>query len=399
MLNVTRLLCDEPTPGDDLRYGETSHKHGRRLGSVHQRPIVIWNITRTCNLHCGHCYASSKDEIYPGELTTEKAKEVLRDLSEYNVPVVLFSGGEPTVWPDLAELIAYANGLGNLNPLISTNGTLLTKEMVQRLGDAGLKRVGISMDGMEEVHDKFRGSKGSWRLTLDGIRNSLEAGMRVSLRVTVTKQNIGDLPKLFDLAEAEGIPRVCVYHLAYAGRGEKLLRFDLEHDVRRKMVDFVFERTIESYASGHKLEVLTVDNHADAAYMQLWVKNHLPAASERVGKLLSRNGGNTAGKGMGCIDNLGNVHPDQFWWNQTLGSVKERKFSEIWEDDSIELLAQLRDRKPLLPDTCRECSWLNICNGNLRVRAESATGESFGMDPACYLADSERQAEPVGAGV
>ena len=398
MLNVTRLLCDQSTPGDDLRYGETSKKHGRRVARVHQRPIVIWNITRTCNLHCGHCYASSKDEIYPGELTTGQAKEVLRDLSSYQVPVVLFSGGEPTIRPDLAELIAYANELGNLNPLISTNGTLLTKEMVKRLGDAGLKRVGISMDGMEAVHDKFRGSIGSWRLSLDGIRNSLEAGMRVSLRVTVTKQNINDLPKLFDLAEAEGIPRVCVYHLAYAGRGEKLLRFDLDHDARREMVDFVFQRTVDSYASGHKLEVLTVDNHADAAYMRLWVEKNLPAASERVNDLLSRNGGNTAGKGMGCIDNLGNVHPDQFWWNQTVGNVKERNFSEIWEDDSIELLSQLRDRKPLLPEECRGCQWLNICNGNLRVRAESATGDTFGMDPACYLTPSERLGEPAMAG-
>lgn len=397
MLNVTRLLCDEPTPGDDLRYGETSHKHGRRVASVHQRPIVIWNITRTCNLHCAHCYASSKDETYPGELSTDQAKEVLRDLASYNVPVVLFSGGEPTIRPDLAELIAYANELNGLNPLISTNGTLLTKEMVKRLGDVGLKRVGISMDGMEAVHDKFRGSRGSWRLSLNGIRNSIEAGMRVSLRVTVTKQNVDELPKLFDLAEAEGIPRVCVYHLAYAGRGEKLLRFDLDHGARRKMVDYVFQRTIDSYASGHKLEVLTVDNHADAAYMQLWVEQNMPEASERINTLLSRNGGNTAGKGMGCIDNLGNVHPDQFWWNQTLGNVKERKFSEIWEDGSIELLSQLRDRKPLLPDACRECRWLNICNGNLRVRAESASGDSFGMDPGCYLSDSERVGELVGA--
>jgi len=365
---------------------------------VHQRPIVIWNITRTCNLHCAHCYASSKDEIYPGELTTGQAKKVLRDLSNYRVPVVLFSGGEPTIRHDLAELIAYANELGNLNPLISTNGTLLTKEMVRRLGDAGLKRVGISMDGMEAVHDKFRGSKGSWQLTLNGIRNSLEAGMRVSLRVTVTRQNVADLPLLFDLAEAEGIPRVCVYHLAYAGRGEKLLRFDLDHSARRKMVEFVFQRTIDSYDSGHKLEVLTVDNHADAAYMQLWVKNNLPEASERVNKLLSRNGGNTAGKGMGCIDNLGNVHPDQFWWNQTLGNVKKRKFSEIWEDESIELLSKLRNRKPLLPDTCNECRWLSICNGNLRVRGESATGDSFGMDPACYLTDGERVGELTGVG-
>ncbi|MDP6666717.1 MAG: radical SAM protein [Dehalococcoidia bacterium] len=398
MLNVTRLLCDQPTPGDDLRYGETSHTHGRRLSSVHQRPIVIWNITRTCNLHCGHCYASSRNETYPGELSTEKAKEVLRDLADFKVPVVLFSGGEPTMHPDLAELIEYANQLGGLNPLISTNGTLLTKDLVKRLGDAGLNRVGISLDGMEAVHDKFRGSKGSWRLSLDGIRNSLEAGMRVSLRVTVTKQNIDDLPRLFDLAEAEGIPRVCVYHLAYAGRGEKLLKFDLAHDVRRKMVDFVFQRTLDSYASGHKLEVLTVDNHADAAYMQLWVEQNMPEASERVTTLLARNGGNSAGKGMGCIDNLGNVHPDQFWWNQTLGNVKERKFSEIWQDESIELLARLRDRKPLLPGTCSDCRWLNICNGNLRVRAESATRDSFGMDPACYLTDAERVGGLVGAG-
>lgn len=397
MLNVTRLLCDEPAPGDDLRYGENSKQHGMRLDSVHQRPIVVWNITRTCNLHCAHCYASSQDEQYPGELTTAEAKTVLEDMADYKVPVVLFSGGEPTIRPDLPELIEYASSLGGLNPLISTNGTLLTKPIVKTLYDAGLRRAGISMDGMEAVHDKFRGSKGSWKLTLDGIRNSLEAGMRVSLRVTITNRNIQDLPHLFDLAEREGIPRVCVYHLAYAGRGEKLLRFDLEHEARRKMVDYVFERTIESYAKGHKLEVLTVDNHTDAAYLQMWVDKNMPGESDRVRALQARNGGNTAGKGMANIDNLGKVHPDQFWWNQTIGSVKERKFSEIWEDDSIELLSDLRNRKSLLPDDCKNCKWLGLCNGNLRVRAESATGEIFGKDPACYLTEEERQPELIGA--
>ena len=398
MLNVTRLLCDEPTSGDDLSYGVNSEKHGMRVTKVRQRPIVIWNITRTCNLHCAHCYASSKDEQYPGELTTEEAKTVLDDMAEYKVPVVLFSGGEPTLRPDLPELISYANGLGGLNPLISTNGTLLTKEKVKELSNAGLKRAGISMDGMEAVHDKFRGSIGSWKLTLDGIRNSLEAGMRVSLRVTVTNRNVQELPALFDLAEREGIPRVCVYHLAYAGRGEKLLRFDLKHEERRKMVEYVFERTIESYAKGNKLEVLTVDNHTDAAYLQMWADKNMPEQSERIRALQSRNGGNTAGKGMGNIDNLGNVHPDQFWWNQTIGNGKERKFSEIWEDESIDLLAKLRNRKSHLPDDCKNCKWLSICNGNLRVRAESASGDSFGMDPACYLTKEERQPQPIGVG-
>ncbi len=398
MLNVTRLLCDEPTPGDDLRYGVNSEKHGMRVAKVHQRPIVVWNITRTCNLHCAHCYASSQDEQYPGELTTQEAKTVLDDMAEYKVPVVLFSGGEPTLRHDLPELISYANELGGLNPLISTNGTLLTKEKVKRLSDAGLKRAGISMDGMEAVHDKFRGSIGSWKLTLDGIRNSLEAGMRVSLRVTVTNRNVQELPALFDLAEREGIPRVCVYHLAYAGRGEKLLRFDLKHEERRKMVEYVFERTIESYAKGNKLEVLTVDNHTDAAYLQMWADKNMPDQSPRIRSLQSKNGGNTAGKGMGNIDNLGNVHPDQFWWNQTIGNVKERKFSEIWEDDSIDLLSKLRDRKPHLPDECKGCKWLSMCNGNLRVRAESASGDAFGMDPACYITKEERQPELTGVG-
>jgi radical SAM protein with 4Fe4S-binding SPASM domain len=398
LLNVTRLLCDEPTPGDDLRYGVNSEKHGMRVAKVHQRPIVVWNITRTCNLHCAHCYASSQDEQYPGELTTQEAKTVLDDMAEYKVPVVLFSGGEPTLRHDLPELISYANELGGLNPLISTNGTLLTKEKVKQLSDAGLKRAGISMDGMEAVHDKFRCSIGSWKLTLDGIRNSLEAGMRVSLRVTVTNRNVQELPALFDLAEREGIPRVCVYHLAYTGRGEKLLRFDLKHEERRKMVEYVFECTIESYTKGNKLEVLTVDNHTDAAYLQMWADKNMPDQSSRIRSLQSMNGGNTAGKGMGNIDNLGNVHPDQFWWNQTIGNVKERKFSEIWEDDSIDLLAKLRNRKSHLPDDCKNCKWLSICNGNLRVRAESASGDSAGMDPACYLTEEERQTQPIGVG-
>jgi radical SAM protein with 4Fe4S-binding SPASM domain len=296
-------------------------------------------------------------------------------------------------------LIAYANEQGGLNPLISTNGTLLTKELVKTLSDAGLKRAGISMDGMEEVHDKFRGKKGSWKLTLAGIRNSLAAGMRVSLRITVTNRNVHELPAIFDLAEREGIPRVCVYHLAYAGRGEKLLRFDLEHEERRKMLDYIFERTIESYEKGHKLEVLTVDNHTDAAYLQMWAEKNIPDQAMRIRILQSRNGGNTAGKGMGNIDNLGNVHPDQFWWNQTIGNVKERKFSEIWQDDSIELLTNLRNRKKLLPDDCRNCKWLSMCNGNLRVRAESASGDAFGMDPACYLTNEERSCQESGANV
>ncbi|MCH7740744.1 MAG: radical SAM protein [Chloroflexi bacterium] len=399
MLSVTRLLNDERTPGDDLRYGER-HPGGPKPKSVHYRPIVVWNITRTCNLHCAHCYASSKDEIYPGELDTTQAKGVLDDLAAFEIPVVLFSGGEPTMRPDLPELIEHATKLGS-RTLISTNGTLLTKEMVARLSAAGLNRVGISLDGLEKTHDKFRGSKGAFKKTLQGIRNSIDAGMRVSMRVTMTKRNIHDLPALFDLAEAEGVPRLCVYHLAYAGRGEKLLPFDLEPEERRAAVEFIFRRTQESKANGSNLEVLTVDNHADGPLLSMWSRKHAPDRTAAIDALLARNGGNSAGRGIACIDNLGDVHPDQFWWTRNLGSVKERPFSEIWTDPDNEFLAQLRDRKPLLGEPCKSCKWLSVCNGNLRVRAESATGDPWGHDPACYLTPEETGAAvtPITEGV
>lgn len=387
MLSVTRLLCDEATPGDDLRYGEKTRRTPAPA-VVHHRPIVVWNITRTCNLHCAHCYSSSADRPYEGELDTPAARRVLDGLAQFGVPVVLFSGGEPTMRPDLLELIEYSGSLGP-RVMVSTNGTLLDEAYVDRLATAGLDRVGISLDGLAPAHDEFRGKTGAFADTLSGIRNSLRAGMRVSLRVTITARNVADLPALFDLAEREGVQRLCVYHLAYAGRGARLLPFDLAHDPRREAVEFIFRRTLESHSSGKNLEVLTVGNHADGPLLALWSREHAPERTEDIVRLLERNGGNSAGKGIACIDNVGDVHPDQFWWEQTVGNVQERPFGDIWTDPQNELLARLRDRRPLLSETCRACSWLDVCNGNLRVRAESATGDVWGHDPACYLTPEE----------
>ena len=394
MLSVTRLLCDVRTPGDDLRYGEKKPENPNPA-PVHRRPIVVWNVTRSCNLHCAHCYSSSHDRDYPGELTTDQALAVIDDLADYGIPVLLFSGGEPLRRHDLPVLVERAAERG-LRPTLSSNGTLMTPEKARTLADAGMVRAGISLDGLEAINDKFRGSRGAFKNALEGIRNATAVGMRVSLRFTMTKKNIGDLPGLFDLAEREGIPRVCVYHLAYAGRGEKLLSFDLADMERRAAVEFVFERTMKSHETGHNLEVLTVDNHADGPMLVMWSREHAPERADDIERLLLKNGGNSAGRGIASIDNLGNVHPDQFWWTRTLGNVLERPFSEIWSDEDNEFLHQLRNRKALLPERCRSCRWLDSCNGNLRVRGESATGDPFGMDPACYLTDLE-VFEPVAA--
>lgn len=387
MLNVTRLLCGTPAPGDDLRYGERRSK-SRHVAGVHAKPIVVWNSTRRCNLHCAHCYTESLNQFYPGELTTAEGRDLIDDLAGFGVPVVLFSGGEPTTRTDLPTLVSRAIQ-GGIQPVLSTNGTLLTDSLVSGLWDAGLRRVGISLDGLEETHDKFRGSKGAFQAALDGIRRSIQAGMRVSVRVTLTQRNYEDLPGLFELAESEGVPRLCIYHLAYAGRGAKLLPFDLDSEERRKAVQFIFEKTLSVGNGENGMEVLTVDNHADAAFLMLWAQERLPERIEEIRGLLARNGGNSAGKGIACIDNVGDVHPDQFWWSRTLGNVRDDSFATIWGDAAHPFLAQLRDRKSLLPKRCQGCAWLSLCNGNLRVRAETATGDPWGMDPACYLTDQE----------
>lgn len=390
MLNVSRLLCGSTAPGDSLRYGELARRADSipRQETMHNRPVVVWNITRSCNLHCIHCYSESKNQVYPGELSRQQTSAVMTDLASFGIPVLLFSGGEPLMREGILDIIGEAKDLG-LRTALSTNGTMMTPEVAQSLKDAGLAYVGISIDGLEGLNDRFRAKKGAYKEALTGIRNARAAGFRVSLRFTLTRYNVADLEAIFDLVEEEGIPRFCIYHLAYAGRGNKLLSFDLSHSETREAMDLIFRRTIDMPNSGHEVEVLTVDNHADAVYLMQWVRRNMPERAEEVEALVRSNGGNSSGKGIACIDNVGDVHPDQFWRTQTVGNVLDRPFSEIWQDESNELLYGLRNRQGRIGGRCASCTYFDMCNGNLRVRAESAAGDVWAEDPACYLTDEE----------
>ena len=392
MLNVTRLLCGSPTPGDAIRYGE-GPRHPKAIpspGGAHYRPVVVWNVTRRCNLLCAHCYTASTDRRARNELTTSEARSVVEDLADFGIPALLFSGGEPLLRDDVFELMSLSASLG-VQAVLSSNGTLLTDEVVARLRDAGVTRVGVSLDGMEATNDRFRGKARAFQEALAGIRRCQEAGFRVSLRFTLTRNNLAELDDIFSLAEREGIPRLCIYHLAYAGRGRRLLPIDLDHRQRREAVERIFRRTLDNHERGEELEVLTVDNSTDGPYLLLWAQEHRPEQVPEIQRLLARNGGNSAGKGIGCIDERGFVHPDQFWRSKYLGNVRERPFSAIWQDESIRLLKQLRARHSLLPEMCATCRFLPLCNGNLRARAEASTGDVWGEDPACYLTDAERR--------
>jgi len=390
MISISKLLCDAAGPGDALRYGRQNQA---TLKATYQdattpRPIVVWNCTQECNLSCVHCYSSAGNQSSPGTLNTEEAKSFIRDLVDFGVPVILFSGGEPLLREDIFELASFARGLG-LRTVLSTNGTLITKEIAAKIRDVEFAEAGISLDGIGVKNDQFRGKKGAYEAALQGIRNCIAIGQKVSLRLTITGSTYSEIPAIFDLVEREGIERVCFYHLAYVGRASNSSKDDLSHPATRTVIDMICEHTVDLYQRGFPKEILTVDNHADAVYIYLKLEKHDPKRAEKALALLRANGGNNSGIRIGAVDDVGNVHADQFWQHYSFGNVCQRKFGDIWMDTSDPLLHGLRDRKGLLKGRCAQCQYIDLCNGNLRVRAEAVFNDLWAEDPACYLTDSE----------
>ncbi|MFQ5997019.1 MAG: radical SAM protein [Dehalococcoidales bacterium] len=378
MISMTRLLCDAVGPGDHLRY------ENRDI----PRPVVVWNCTRQCNLNCIHCYASADNQRSPEEMGTAAGRAFIRDLADFGVPVILFSGGEPLLRKDLFPLASLARELG-IRVALSTNGTLITDEVAGEISRIGFAEVGISLDGIGANNDHFRGRNGAFEAALTGIRNCIALDLRVSLRLTITRFNYQEIPAIFRLVENEGIDRVCFYHLAYSGRGGSLREEDINHAQTREVVDTICEYTLNLYQRGLRKEILTVGNHADGVYLYLKLSKDDRQRADKALELLRVNGGNNSGIKIGAVDDLGNVHPDQFWWHYSLGNVRQRKFADIWTDTSEPLLKGLKTRRSLLKGRCARCQYLDLCNGNLRVRAEAVFGDVWAEDPACYLTNEE----------
>ncbi len=378
MISITRLLCDTVGPGDHLRYEKKDVP----------RPVVVWNCTQQCNLSCIHCYANAGNQKSPQEMDTAAGKAFIQDLADFGVPVILFSGGEPLLRKDLFPLANLAGELG-VRVALSTNGTSITSAVAQQIKEVNFAEVGISLDGIGANNDHFRGQKGAFEAALTGIRNCIDLDLRVSLRLTITRLNYQEVPAILELVEKEGINRVCFYHLAYSGRGSSLREQDINHAQTRSVVDMICERTLDFYRRGLHKEILTVGNHADGVYLYLKLRKDDPQRADKVLELLQTNGGNNSGIKIGAVDDQGNVHPDQFWGHYSVGNVLQRKFADIWTDTSEPLLGGLKDRKGLLKGKCARCQYLDICNGNLRVRAEAVSGDVWAEDPACYLTEEE----------
>jgi 12,18-didecarboxysiroheme deacetylase len=390
MIGISKLYCGTIEASDPLRYGRHSGRLPSHLlqFSEDKKPVVVWNVGQRCNLKCVHCYSQSHNREYAGELSTAEGKDLIEDLAQFGSPVILFSGGEPLLRKDLLDLGLLATDRG-LRAVISTNGTLITPKRAGDLKRIGLSYVGVSLDGMKETNDRFRGVEGAFEAALNGIRNCQNAGIKVGLRFTINRRNAADIPQIFDLIEKENIPRICFYHLVYSGRGSALIQEDLDRAETRKAVDLIIDRTRGLHQRGNAVEVLTVDNHADGPYLYLRMKREGSPRAGEVLDLLRMNGGNSSGIGIGCVSWDGQVHADQFWRHYAFGNVRRRPFSEIWSDVSDPVMAKLKNKKRHVKGRCASCRWLEVCAGNFRVRAEAATGDLWAPDPACYLTDEE----------
>ncbi|WP_028606078.1 heme d1 biosynthesis radical SAM protein NirJ [Ottowia thiooxydans] len=351
-------------------------------------PVVIWNLIRRCNLTCKHCYAFSADHDYPDELSKDEVFGVMEDLKAFRVPVLILSGGEPLMRPDIFEIAERAKAM-KFYVGLSTNGTLIDEPLARRIHETGFDYVGISLDGIGATHDKFRRLQGAFDRSLAAVRHLQKLGTKVGLRFTMTELNAHDLPNLLELMQVEGVDKFYFSHLNYAGRGNIHRGKDARHVATRQALDLLYSTAwADAQAGGHH-EYVTGNNDADGVYLLQWVEQHLPRWKDSVRERLIAWGGNSSGVNVANIDNVGEVHPDTMWWHHGLGNVKARPFSEIWMDTSDPLMAGLKAKPRRVSGRCSACRHFAICGGNTRVRAQQVTGNAWAEDPGCYLTDEE----------
>ena len=351
-------------------------------------PVVIWNLVRRCNLLCKHCYSISADTDFPNELNTQQVFEVMDDLKGFKVPVLILSGGEPLLRPDIFEIAHHAKAMGFYTAL-STNGTLIDEGNIERIAAVDFDYLGISIDGLRETHDRFRRKAGAFDASMHALRLCRDQGIKVGLRFTMTQDNAAELPQLLDLMDRERIDKFYFSHLNYAGRGNKNREDDVILKTTRWAMDLLFAHALEDARAGRGTEFVSGNNDADGVYLLHWVEQRFPERTDHIRAKLVQWGGNSSGVNIANIDNQGRVHPDTMWWNYDLGNVKQRPFSEIWQDTSDPIMAGLKASPRTVGGRCGRCAHFDICGGNTRVRAMQLAGDAWSEDPACYLSDAE----------
>ncbi len=384
---VVRYLRDPFFRRGVVNVLESIAMFGIRTPQVMAAPIfVVWQFTNRCNLRCRHCYASSTPSSMPDELTTDEAKKLIDELAECGVAGIAFSGGEPLARGDFFEVARYAKERG-FYVSVATNGTLITPSVAKMLKDC-VDYVEISIDGLGETHDSFRGVPGAFDRAVEGAKNCIAQGIDVGIAMTVTRYNLSEVPKVIQLAKDIGASRFCAFNFIPTGRGRDIIDVDLAPDEREELLKFLYTKMLED----NSIQILSTAPQYSRISIQAVKENPNAFAipthffSKDIGKALKSKteiitefiGGCGAGRLYCAIQPNGDVWPCVFMPIR-VGNIRERRFRDIWLNNKI--LNALRDRSKL-KGHCGVCKYRNVCGG-CRARAYAYFGDILAPDPGC----------------
>jgi len=337
---------------------------------------IAWEITRRCNLKCVHCRSSSGLEAkgHP-DFTLAEAQRVLDDIASYGKPVVVLSGGEPLLRPDVFEIATYGAGLG-LRMCLATNGTLVTQEICGKIKEAGIKMVSLSLDGASaEVHDDFRCQPGAFAGTLNAARLFKENGISFLINSSFTKRNQDEIPKIYQLAKEIGATAWYMFMIVPTGRGEDIMDELIAPEDYEKLLIWHYEME-----KGEK-DILVRPTCAPNYYRVVLQQAKEQGDDYQRRTLQFSTGGSKgclAGQLISLIDVDGNVLPCSYF-PMAAGNIREKSFKEIWEKS--ELFHDLRNFKAY-KGRCGSCEYVNVCGG-CRARAYAVTGDYMAEEPYC----------------
>lgn len=393
MIIFSKVLADKATVWEAIRAKEiASAKAPDDLirFSSEAKPVIMWNITRECNLSCQHCYMDARTQ-HPDEWTLEEGFKFIDEMADLEMPMLIVTGGEPLMSENFFKFAHHALRRG-VRMVVSTNGTLITKQKAIAMRVAKIKYVGVSLDAATaEKHDKFRGVKGAFDAAITGIKNAQEQGLKTGIRITIHKNNWQEVPALLDLCVEMGVPRFCLYHLVPTGRGQKMMDLDLTKEERTKVLEYLYDSALR--LKDTEIEILTTDSPMDGVYILERLKHEDPERYEQVRELLKIGGGCSIGDKVANVDYLGNVNPCHFTPQMTVGNVRERSFNEIWNERPGSQLCEIRSRKRTdLAGACGKCEYVDVCGG-CRQKAQFYADDFYGEDPTCIYNPDKKQLE------
>ena len=358
----------------------------RSSGSGHfsERPILVfWETTRSCPLACRHCRAEAMLGRDAGELDTGEAKALVDDLVSgfRRPPVLILSGGDPLMRPDLEEIVGYATSRGVATALSPAVSPGLSRERMRGLAEAGARSVSISLDGIGETHDGVRGVEGHFARTVEAIQMLKELGYRVQVNTTVMRENAAELARVANLLLEIGVGVWEVFFLVEVGRGSVLrsLSPGENEDVSAFLCEaspyFRALRTVEG--PFYRRVVAGARGDTGELYRRLVAEFH---GGDRVHDRPPRGAQTRDGSGVIFISHLGEVFPSGFL-PLKIGQVREKTIGEIYRDNDLLQAIRAGD----LGGRCGVCDFSAICGGS-RARAYASSGDPLGEDPACgYL--------------